>query len=73
MKENIRSEKKSCNGITLITLILTVLILVIIAGIIIDITVDGKLFDRAQDVVDKSEKQVTEHQEMSNEVRNFYK
>lgn len=73
MKKNRRSEKYSCSGITLVALIITVIILVILSAIIIDVTVDGKLFDSAQDVVDKSEEQVTEHQEMSNEVRNFYK
>ena len=73
MKENRRNEKYSCNGITLIALIIAIVLILILSIVVIDFAVDGELFDRAQDVVNKSEEHVTEHQEMSNEVRNLYK
>lgn len=42
---------KKNQGITLIALIITIIILLILAGIIIDIAIDGKLFDKAQETV----------------------
>lgn len=65
-----RKEEK---GITLIVLVITVIILVILAAITIDFVGDQKLFEGANELVDRSEKQGNEHQEMVDEVRNLYK
>ena len=64
---------KSNNGITLIVLVITVILLVILAGLTTKVIVDSRVFEGAQNVVDESEEQLNDHQEMVNEVRNMYR
>ena len=49
-------------GITLIALIITIIILLILAAISIDIAIDGKLFDRAQETVGEANNKLGEEQ-----------
>ncbi len=64
---------KSNNGITLIVLVITIILLVILAGLTTKVIVDSRVFEGAQNVVDESEEQLNDHQEMVNEVRNMYR
>lgn len=64
---------KQNKGITLITLILTVIILLILAGVTIDYVADGKIIDSAEDVVNQTEQQIDNQEQMVEEVRNLYK
>lgn len=64
---------KNSKGITLTTLIITIIILLILASVAIDLSIDGKITESAQSVVNKSEEQMNQHQEMADEVRNLYK
>lgn len=66
-------SKSKENGITLISLIITVILLLILAGLAIDLAVDGKIFDAAEKLVNKSEKQIDDKKQMEDEVRNLYK
>ena len=66
-------NKSKENGITLISLIITVILLLILAGLAIDLAVDGKIFDAAEEIVNKSEKQLNDKEQMEEEVRNLYK
>lgn len=60
-------------GITLISLIITVIILLILMGISMDLIINKKIFSSAQEVVNKSEKQMDTHQEVTEEARNTIK
>ena len=60
-------------GITLISLIITVIILLILMGISMDLIINKKIFSSAEEVVNKSEKQMDTHQEVTEEVRNTIK
>ena len=67
-----KKQKKS-KGITLIVLVITIILLVILAGLTTKVIVDSRVFEGAQNVVDESEEQLNDHQEMVNEVRNMYR
>lgn len=60
-------------GITLISLIITVIILLILMGISMDLIINKKIFSSAEEVVNKSEKQMDTHQEVTEEARNTIK
>ena len=52
-KTNEKINYKNQNGITVLVLLITILILLILTGITIDIAVDGRLFDNAQESANK--------------------
>ena len=54
---------KEQKGITLIVLIITVIILMILTAVTIDIAIDGRLFDKAEDTVNQANQQRTQTQE----------
>lgn len=60
--KNKKDVNKTQRGITLIALIATIVILVILVAVIIDVAVDGKLFDTAKDVVGKTNNKAGEEQ-----------
>lgn len=59
-------------GVTLVGLITTIVLLLILTGIIVTFTVDKKVVNSANDIVNKSEKQQEEHNTMADEVRDLY-
>lgn len=59
----------SKKGITLISLIITVIVLLILTGISIGAISRTKIFDSAKNVTNKTEKQIDEHEQTVNEVR----
>ena len=64
---------KRNKGITLIILVITIILMVIIAGIIVNFASDGRIIDSAKDVVNKTENQVKEQEQMANDVRSLYR
>lgn len=64
---NVKNEK----GITLIVLIITVVILFILAILVVDFTVDGKLFKTANELGTKGEAQQTETETLRNAWKNM--
>lgn len=66
-------HKSKEKGITLISLIITIILLTILVAVSVDLIVDKKVFNSAQDVVNRSEEQMDTHQVMVNEVRDLYK
>ena len=62
----IRTKKQK--GITLIVLIITIILLLIIAGVTIDVAIDGKLFDKAQEAVDRTNDRVSQEDEVIDEI-----
>jgi len=69
--EQFRSEKKCSKGITLISLMITVAVLVILALVTLNIVMDEDFIESADEVVDKTEEHIDQHQQISNEVRNL--
>ena len=61
----------SKKGITLISLIITVIVLLILTGISIGAISRTKIFDSAKNVTNKTEKQIDEHEQTVNEVRDM--
>ena len=55
-------------GITLIVLIITIIIMLILVGVVIDVTVDGSLFDKAQTAVDRTNETVSQTQNRVDEL-----
>ena len=59
---------KKNQGITLIALIITIIIMLILVAVTIDVVVDGKLFDTAQDAVEQTNDKVGETQDRVDEL-----
>ena len=56
------------SGITLIALIITIIVLLILATVTVDVAMDGKLFDKAQEAVDKTNDKVAQQQNRVDEL-----
>ena len=56
------------SGITLIALIITIILLLILATVTVDVAMDGKLFDKAQEAVDKTNDKVAQQQNRVDEL-----
>ena len=62
-KQIIKNEKyRKQRGITLISLIVTIIILLILVAVVVDIAVDGKLVDSAQEAVTATNDKVAQQQ-----------
>ena len=55
-------------GITLIALIITIIVLLILTAVAVDVAIDGKLFDKAQEAVDKTNDKVAQQQNRADEL-----
>lgn len=72
--EKLKTEThmSSSKGITLVALVTTIIIMIVLAGITIRIVFNDKIVEKAENYVEKMEKQTEEPKSISNMVRNLY-
>jgi len=63
LNSKIQPLNSNAKGITLIGLIITIIVLLILTAITIDIAIDGQLFDKAEEAVEKTNAKVNEVQD----------
>lgn len=63
---------KKGQGITLITLIVTIVVMLILLGVSVTVIIDSKMFDSAGDYTQSMENQIEDQKSLSNMVRNLY-